>query len=165
MNMASLWKLPVIYVCENNQYNEYTHYRETTAGEITQRAAAFGIHNETIDGQDVQIVHSQALRLVERARQGDGPAFLHCNTYRFHGHHVGDIDRAYYRSKKEEDEWKTRRDPIALLADRLQKSKMADAKLLAQVEDEIAGEIKAGVEFAINAPYPDPDEVNEHVYA
>jgi acetoin:2,6-dichlorophenolindophenol oxidoreductase subunit alpha len=165
MNMASLWKLPVIYVCENNQYNEYTHYRETTAGEITLRAAAFGIHNETIDGQDVQIVHSTALRLVERAREGDGPAFLQCNTYRFHGHHVGDIDRTYYRSKKEEDEWKTTRDPIGLLADRVQKSRMADAKLLAQVEDEISGEIKAGVEFAINAPYPDPDEVNQHVYA
>jgi acetoin:2,6-dichlorophenolindophenol oxidoreductase subunit alpha len=165
MNMASLWKLPVLYVCENNEYNEYTHYRETTAGEITLRAAAFGVHNETIDGQDVQVVHSTALRFVERARHGDGPAFLQCNTYRFHGHHVGDIDRTYYRSKKEEDEWKTKRDPIALLADRLQKGAMADAKVLAQIEDEIAGEIKAGVEFAINAPYPDSDEVNQHVYA
>src|SRR6266446_10752365 len=99
MNMASLWKLPVIYVCENNQYNEYTHYSETTAGEVTARAAAFGIHVESIDGQDVRVVYTTTLRLVERARRGEGPAFLLCNTYRYRGHHVGDIDRTYYRSK------------------------------------------------------------------
>src|SRR5438132_1318801 len=86
MNMASLWQLPVIYVCENNQYNEYTSYRETTAGEVTARAAAFGIQSETIDGQDVNVVHSTSIKLVERARRGEGPAFLQCNTYRFHGH-------------------------------------------------------------------------------
>ena len=120
MNMASLWKLPVIYVCENNQYNEYTHYSETTAGEVTARAAAFGIHTESVDGQDVRAVHATALKLVNSARSGAGPAFLQCNTYRFHGHHVGDIDRAYYRSKKEEEEWKTQRDPVKLLADWLE---------------------------------------------
>src|SRR5574341_1492258 len=81
MNMASLWKLPVIYVCENNQYNEYTHYSETTAGEVTARAAGFGIHAESIDGQDVRAVHATALKLVKSARSGAGPAFLHCNTY------------------------------------------------------------------------------------
>src|SRR3989475_9958045 len=87
MNTASLWKLPVIYLCENNCYNEYTSYRETTAGEVTARAQAFGIHTETIDGQDVQTVHSTSAKLVARARKGDGPSFLLCNTYRFHGHH------------------------------------------------------------------------------
>jgi pyruvate dehydrogenase E1 component alpha subunit len=165
MNMASLWKLPVIYVCENNQYNEYTHYRETTAGEVTTRAEAFGIPTESIDGQDVKIVHAAAMKSVESARRGAGPSFLLCNTYRFHGHHVGDIDRAYYRSKAEEEEWKTRRDPIALLASWLQKNKMADRKALEAIEHELSTEMKSAVEFALNAKYPEPSEVNQHVYA
>jgi pyruvate dehydrogenase E1 component alpha subunit len=165
MNMASLWKLPVIYVCENNLYNEYTHYRETTAGEFTARAEAFGILSESIDGQDVELVHTTALRLVERARQGEGPAFLTCNTYRFHGHHVGDIDRSYYRSKKEEEEWKNKRDPIELLAARLVARKVADAKALKEIAEEVRREIEAGVAYALSAPYPDPGEVDQHIYA
>src|ERR671914_1770136 len=84
MNMASLWKLPVIYVCENNQYNEYTNHSESTAGSMKARAEAFGIHSKTIDGQNVRVVHETAVNLVEHARRGEGPAFLHCNTYRFH---------------------------------------------------------------------------------
>src|SRR5467141_3386053 len=96
MNMASLWKLPVIYVCENNLYNEYTHYRETTAGEIKARPEAFGILAEVVDGQNVREVYGTATQLVERARRSGGQAFLQCDTYRYHGHYVGDIDRAYY---------------------------------------------------------------------
>jgi acetoin:2,6-dichlorophenolindophenol oxidoreductase subunit alpha len=165
MNMASLWKLPVIYVCENNQYNEYTSYRETTAGEVTTRAEAFGIHSESINGQDVRLVHATSLEVVKRARRGDGPAFLHCNTYRFHGHHVGDIDRSYYRSKKEEEDWKTQRDPVKLFADWLQKNKLADSNLLQSIENEITGEINNAVDFALTAPYPAADEVDQHVYA
>ena len=165
MNMASLWKLPVIYVCENNQYNEYTSFRETTAGEVAARAGAFGIHTETIDGQNIHGVHATAIKLVERARHGEGPAFLQCNTYRFHGHHVGDIDRSYYRSKKEEEEWKTNRDPVKLLAEWLQKSEMADRKLLEKVQNEISAEIKEAVNFATSTPYPDPNEVDQDVCA
>ncbi|MGH7930507.1 MAG: thiamine pyrophosphate-dependent dehydrogenase E1 component subunit alpha [Candidatus Binatia bacterium] len=165
MNMASLWQLPVIYVCENNNYNEYTHYRETTAGEVAARAQAFGIQSENIDGQDVRLVHETVIKLVERARRGDGPAFLHCNTYRFYGHHVGDIDRAYYRSKSEEEEWKSHRDPIKLLADWLQKNNMTEATLLEKLESEIAAEIKAGLQFALDTPYPDTNQVGQHVYA
>ena len=165
MNMAALWKLPVIYVCENNQYNEYTNYQETTAGEVTARAEAFGIPTETIDGQDIRLVDATSRRLVDRARAGEGPAFLQCNTYRFHGHHVGDIDRAYYRPKKEEEEWKSRRDPIKLLAQWLQKSEMADGKLLETIENEIESEVKNAVQFALNAPNPERSEVTEHVYA
>jgi pyruvate dehydrogenase E1 component alpha subunit len=164
MNMASLWKLPVIYVCENNQYNEYTHFSETTAGDVTARAQAFGIHAESIDGQNVRAVHATALKLVNNARSGAGPAFLQCNTYRFHGHHVGDIDRAYYRSKAEEAEWKSKRDPIKLLAEWLEKNKLADGKLFQRIETEVAAEIKAAVTFALNAPYPQADEVDQHVY-
>ena len=165
MNMASLWKLPVIYVCENNLYNEYTHYSETTAGEILERAKAFGIPSESIDGQDVVLVHSVSQRLVERARKGAGPAFLLCNTYRFYGHHVGDIDRAYYRSKQEEEEWKAGRDPLKLLAQRLRKEKMADEATLGKIDDEIQSQVQAAVQFALDAPYPDVSEVDQHVYA
>jgi acetoin:2,6-dichlorophenolindophenol oxidoreductase subunit alpha len=165
MNMASLWKLPVIYLCENNLYNEYTHYSETTAGTIEARAKAFGIPTDSIDGQDVELVHRATVRLVERARKAEGPSFLLCNTYRFHGHHVGDIDRAYYRAKKEEEEWKNRRDPLALLTDKLKRLKIADEKHLSEIEKEIRNEIKEGVQFALNAPYPDADEVDQHVYA
>src|SRR6202795_2017118 len=102
MNLAQLWKLPVIYVCENNMYNEYTHYQETTAGTILGRATAFGIEAASVDGQDVRAVHELATRLVKRARSGDGPAFLQCDTYRYSGHHVGDINREYYRAQQEE---------------------------------------------------------------
>ncbi|TAK10221.1 thiamine pyrophosphate-dependent dehydrogenase E1 component subunit alpha, partial [bacterium] len=100
INMASLWKLPILYVCENNQYNEYTHYRETTAGDPAARAQAFGMETASIDGQDVGLVYTTTHRLAERARHGEGPAFLICDTYRYHGHHVGDINRSYYRPKK-----------------------------------------------------------------
>ncbi|HEX2225737.1 MAG TPA: thiamine pyrophosphate-dependent dehydrogenase E1 component subunit alpha [Candidatus Binatia bacterium] len=165
MNMAALWKLPVLYVCENNNYNEYTHYRDTTAGEVLARAQAFGIHGEAIDGQDVRLVHETSAKLVKRARHGDGPAFLHCNTYRFHGHHVGDVNRSYYRSKAEEEEWKARRDPIKLFGDWLLKNKWVDANLLDSLDHEISAEIKAAVQFALDAPYPDPSQVNQHVYA
>src|SRR5688500_1482264 len=89
MNMAALWKLPVIYVCENNLYNEYTHNSETLAGDILTRCAGFGIEGESVDGQDVRTVHATAEGIVERVRHGAGPGFLVCNTYRFHGHHVG----------------------------------------------------------------------------
>src|SRR6202140_79296 len=95
MNMAQLWKLPVIYVCENNMYNEYTHFSETTAGEILARPAAFGMQGESVDGQDVLGVFATARRFVELARQGLGPGFILCNTYRFRGHHAGDIKRDY----------------------------------------------------------------------
>jgi pyruvate dehydrogenase E1 component alpha subunit len=165
MNTASLWKLPVIYLCENNLYNEYTHYSETTAGEIEARAKAFGILTDSVDGQDVELVYRSALRLVERARKGEGPSFFICNTYRFHGHHVGDIDRSYYRSKREEEEWKGRRDPLKLLATKLSRLKIADEKLLAEIEKEMRREIEDGVQFALNAPYPDTDEVDQHVFA
>src|SRR5688572_24303342 len=99
MNMAQLWKYPVIYVCENNLYNEYTHHSETTAGSMTARAEAFGIYTVEVDGQDIREVYSTMQKLVERARKTKEPAFMLCHTYRYRGHHVGDINRGYYRSK------------------------------------------------------------------
>lgn len=165
MNMAQLWKLPVIYVCENNLYNEYTHHSETTAGDMMARALAFGICTEDVDGQDVRAVFETAQRLIERARRGDGPAFLLCNTYRFFGHHVGDINRGYYRTKEEEQQWRNERDPLQILARWLMDEGLADAGIFEQIEKETAQEIQEGVEFALNAPFPQPDEVTEDVYA
>src|ERR1700678_3762527 len=88
MNLAQLWKLPVIYVCENNMYTEYTNFLETTAGDILMRATAFGLDAASVDGQDVLAVYEKAGRLIDRARRGNGPSLLVCNTYRYTGHHV-----------------------------------------------------------------------------
>jgi pyruvate dehydrogenase E1 component alpha subunit len=167
MNMASLWKLPVIYVCENNLYNEYTHYSEALAGEVTARARAFGIYTETIDGQDVQLVYETTKRLVERARLGEGPAFLECLTYRYYGHHVGDISRSrtYYRSKEEEQEWRDIRDPLKLLSEKLVRQKLTDQIVLDRIQVDVKTEVEKGAQFAIDAPFPDQSEVDQHVYA
>jgi pyruvate dehydrogenase E1 component alpha subunit len=165
MNLAQLWKLPVVYVCENNLYTEYTHFSETTAGDILQRATAFGLEAERTDGQDVKQVYTAAARLIERARSGGGPGFLLCDTYRYHGHHVGDINREYYRAKNEEQHWKSNRDPLKVLGDFLLQEKFADAAVLAHMQEEITSEMKAAVAFAIAAPYPGVEEVEQDVYA
>jgi pyruvate dehydrogenase E1 component alpha subunit len=165
MNMASLWKLPVIYVCENNMYNEYTHYSEALAGEVTARAKAFGIHAETIDGQDVQLVYETTKRLVERARRGEGPAFLECLTYRYYGHHVGDISRTYYRSKEEEQEWRNNHDPLKILAERLIAGRLTDQAVLDGIQTDVRSEVEKGMQFGIDAAFPDPSEVRDDVFA
>jgi len=165
MNLAQLWKLPVIYVCENNLYNEYTHFSETTAGTILGRARAFGLEADSVDGQDVRAVNEVATRLVKRARAGEGPAFLQADTYRYSGHHVGDINREYYRSKQEEQYWKTERDPIQQHANWLLAQGYADAATLAEMNDVAASEMEAAVKFAVAAPYPGVDQVEQDVYA
>lgn len=165
MNMAQLWRLPVLYVCENNLYNEYTHHSETTAGSMRARAAAFGMLTVEADGQNIREVHLACRELVERARRGDGPAFLLCHTYRFLGHHVGDISRGNYRSSEEEQQWRSSRDPLKLLSDWLIHHGLADPALIGQIDREVAAEVAASVEFALNAPYPAPEEVGQHVFA
>ena len=165
MNMAQLWKLPVIYVCENNQYNEYTHNSETAAGSLAERGRAFGIHTVEVDGQDVRAVYTAMTELVARARRGEGPAFLLCHTYRFLGHHVGDIERSYYRSKDEESWWRGGRDPIKVLGEWLVAEIGVEAAVLARIDENVRAEVDAAVEFALNAPFPDPSEVDTNVYA
>jgi pyruvate dehydrogenase E1 component alpha subunit len=164
MNMASLWKLPVVYVCENNLYGEYTHYTETQSGSLGARAAAFGIPVAEVDGQDIRAVNAAAEQAVARARAGEGPSFLLCNTYRYYGHHVGDIQRGYYRSREEEEHWRRDRDPITLMGEWLEAEGIATRAELDAIRDEVDAEVQSGVTFALEAPYPDPSEVTQHVY-
>jgi acetoin:2,6-dichlorophenolindophenol oxidoreductase subunit alpha len=165
MNLAALWKLPVIYVCENNLYTEYTHFSETLAGDLLARGTAFGVPSEEVDGQDVRAVYAAASKMVEKARTGGGPSFLVCNTYRYTGHHVGDISREYYRSKQEEQLWKTDRDPLKLFSAWLRKEGVADAAGLLAIDKEVAEQMKTAVEFAIASPYPASYKAAEDVYA
>jgi pyruvate dehydrogenase E1 component alpha subunit len=165
MNMAALWTLPVIYVCENNLYNEYTHNSETIAGDILTRAKGFGVPGVSVDGQDVQAVYDAAKKLIDNARAGGGPQFLLCATYRFTGHHVGDVNREYYRSKQEEQLWKTERDPITLFSNWLIEQKIADRARLDLIKSEVEAEMKKAVQFAMESPYPAVDKVDQDIYA
>ena len=165
MNMAALWNLPVIYACENNGYSEYTKTDEIAAGSITARAEAFGIESFTVDGQDVLAVNDLTQKLVSRARKGEGPFFVELMTYRYHGHHVGDINRDYYRSKEEETIWKEERDPIVNFGKWLSEEGVASAEELQAIEAEIRAEAKAAVDYALAAKYPDANEVDMHVFA
>src|SRR3984893_8885969 len=143
MNMAALWKLPVIYVCENNLYGEYTPGTETVAGEILSRPRAVGVQAESVDGQDVQAAPPAMKRLGERARRGEGPAFLECKTYRYYGHHVGDVNREY-RTRDEERDWMTNRDPLQTLSSRLLPHGPADESVLERIRTDVQAEIDSG---------------------
>ena len=162
MNHAAIWDLPVIYVCENNQYGEYTATDSVTAGDtIADRASPFGIPNEVIDGNDVITVHNAAMKAVARAREGGGPSLIECMTYRHRGHHVGDPgDR--YRSEEERREWQAR-DPItryhAVLID-----EGYDAATLDRIDAEVKEEVADAVETAAGAPWPDAEEASQHVF-
>jgi pyruvate dehydrogenase E1 component alpha subunit len=165
MNMAALWKLPVIYACENNGYSEYTKTEEIAAGSILARAEAFGIEAHQVDGQDVLAVNELTQKLVARARKGEGPFFIELMTYRYHGHHVGDINRAYYRSKEEETDWKENRDPIIRFRSWLVEQGIATEDEIEALNAEIEKDAAEAVAYAEAAPYPDASEVDMHVYA
>ncbi len=110
-------------------------------------------------------MHAAAEKAVARARAGEGPTFLLCNTYRYYGHHVGDIQRAYYRSREEEEMWRRDRDPIKIMGEWLEAEDIATRAELDKIRDEVDAEVQAGVTFALEAPYPDPSEVTQDVYA
>jgi TPP-dependent pyruvate/acetoin dehydrogenase alpha subunit len=162
MNMAALWSLPVIYVCEHNRYGEYTRTELATAGDIRKRGEAFGIPTHVVDGMDVVAVHEAAAAAVERARSGDGPTFLICETYRYAGHGMSDRDRPY-RTREEEAEWRGR-DPI----DRLERLLLADAVTseaeLAALTAAVDAEMLEAIEFAKQSPDPQVEEVGRYVY-
>jgi pyruvate dehydrogenase E1 component alpha subunit len=110
-------------------------------------------------------VYNTAKKLVDKARAGEGPQFLLASTYRFTGHHVGDIKRDYYRPKEEEQLWKTERDPITLFSNWLVAQKIADPAALKKIEAEVDTEMKKAVQFAMESPYPDVDKVDQDIYA
>ncbi|MFT4158739.1 thiamine pyrophosphate-dependent dehydrogenase E1 component subunit alpha [Shinella sp.] len=164
MNMAALWNLPVIYACENNGYSEYTKTAEIAAGSLTARAEAFGIESFRVDGQDVLVVNELAEKLVARCRKGEGPFFVQLDTYRYHGHHVGDINRDYYRSKEEEALWKNERDPIVNFGRWLTAEGLASTGELAAIDAEVKADADAAVAYALAAPFPEPSQVGRHVF-
>ena len=164
MNMAALWKLPVIYACENNGYSEYTRTDEIAAGSITARAEAFGIEAHQVDGQDVLAVNELTEQLVARARKGEGPFFMELMTYRYHGHHVGDINREYYRSKEEEKDWKENHDPIIKFRGWLVEQGIATEDEIEALNDAVRKDAEAAVTYALEARYPDESEVDMHVF-
>ena len=158
-NLATIWKLPVVYVCENNQYAMSTRSDWSVAGgDPARRAAGYGIPGVTVDGMDLFAVNAAACDLVERARAGDGPAYLVCNTYRYHGHHAG--DPLNYREKEEVDRWREQ-DPI----ERVKRAALGAGIDVATLERDVAAEIEAAVEFAKSSPEPSVDELMTDIYA
>lgn len=164
MNMAALWDLPVVYVCENNHYGEYTPNDLTIAGEILDRARAFGIPAFEVDGQDIREVSNVAGDVVAAARRGEGPAFLQCTTYRYRGHHVGDIDRPY-RTREEELEWQTTRDPLRNLSTWLEAELSLEMEVVERLESDVRAAVDHAAAKALEDPFPDSSEVTTHVYA
>jgi pyruvate dehydrogenase E1 component alpha subunit len=163
-NIAVLWKLPLIYVCENNQYTEFTNYRKLQAGEgLVARAEAMGMPGIEVDGNDVIAVYQAALKLVERARLGEGPGMLVCHTFRYGGHHVGDPGTKY-RPKEEIEDWK-RRDPIPRFEKVLVEEGILSPGQIEEMHSQVEKRLADAVEAGRNAEFPDVSEVTEHVYS
>jgi pyruvate dehydrogenase E1 component alpha subunit len=163
LNLTSTWKLPVIFVCENNLYAMGTRQsRVMNIENIADRAAAYGIQGVVVDGNEVLAVYETTREAVERARKGEGPTLIECKTYRHKGH--SRVDPAKYRPKEEVQEW-LRKDPIKRFKDYLiQNNHLTEAELQA-IEKEVAAEIEEAVKFAVESPYPNPEEALEDVYA
>jgi acetoin:2,6-dichlorophenolindophenol oxidoreductase subunit alpha len=164
-NMAALWQLPVVYIMENNNYGEYTPAIKSTAGSGPARAEAMGIPARSVDGNDVLAVHEAAVWATEWARAGQGPAFVECKTYRWRGHHMGDQGDTYgYRGPDEIEAW-MKLCPIQRFKRYLVGGGLVDEQQLNDMDERIQQQIDDAVEFAKNAPYPDPAEVYQDVYA
>jgi|TARA_B100000315_G_scaffold250105_1_gene282387 pyruvate dehydrogenase E1 component alpha subunit len=163
LNMAALWSLPVVFVCENNGYGEFTEIDDVTAGRpYTKRGEAFDIPSIKGDGMDVLAVYEAVSKAVDRARQGDGPTFLIFDTYRYSGHHVG--DKQEYKNDEERQLWQSR-DPISKLADTMVKQKKATREDLQRLDDEINSTVAAAANQAKQMPEPDANDLGKHVYA
>ena len=163
INIASVWTLPVVFVCENNLYAMGT--RQSTVmktSNVADRATAYGIPGVVVDGNDVLAVYEKAHEAVARARRGEGPTLMECKTYRHKGH--SRFDPATYRAKEEVEEW-LRKDPVTRL-----KKKLLENRVLTEDEDEkmrqeVAAAVDEAVKFAMESPYPAPEEALEDVYA
>ncbi len=165
LNLAQLWKLPVIYVCENNLYNEYTHFSESTAGDICARATAFGIHAETVDGQSVETVYATAKRLIDRARSGRVRHF--CSAIPIATRATTWATSIANTTAPSRKSWSGRRSaiPSSCTARGSSQKGLPTRRRSMPFRLRASPEMKAAVEFAVAAPYPGPEEVEMHVYA
>lgn len=162
LNFAKVLALPAVFVCENNFYGEFTPMLKVTAGgDITSRAAAYGIPARTVDGNDLWAVREAAVEAVRRARGGDGPTLLECQTYRHHGH--SKADPAKYRPPEEVERWLAR-DPLEVAKRRLAELGVSDADV-AEVESSTNARIEQAVQSALAAAYPDPANENPTEFA
>jgi pyruvate dehydrogenase E1 component alpha subunit len=163
LNLAAIWTLPVVFLCENNGYGELSAASiMVSVPDVSMRAAGYGIPGVTVDGQDVVAVYEAVTGAVTRARRGDGPSLVETKTYRFHNHAFG-LPVENYRDQAEIDEWR-KRDPVELFRARLLAEGVLDDSGISGIEDEVAAEIGAAVAFAESSPYPSLDAAFEHVY-
>jgi pyruvate dehydrogenase E1 component alpha subunit len=163
LNMAAIWKAPVVFICVNNLYGEYSPLLTTTPiGDLARRADPYGFPGVIVDGQDVDAVHAATVEAVERARRGDGPTLVEMKTYRYRGHSRS--DPAKYRPAGELDFWKTR-DPIDLFGAKLAAEGVLSAAEQAAIRTEIQSDIDAAAARAADAPYPILEETAAYVYA
>jgi 2-oxoisovalerate dehydrogenase E1 component len=164
LNLAAIWKLPVLFVCENNLYaTEIALANVAGNPNVGSRAVAYGMPGVTVDGNDVQAVYNAAAEATRRARAGAGPTLIECRTYRTRAHSEGMRD-AGYRTSEEIEQWKAR-DPIKLWSECLQGNGTASAADLAAIDGEVKATIEQAVEFAKNSPYPEPATAFDYVYA
>ena len=164
LNMAGLWKLPVVFVCENNMYAISSHVKNTCAiKDIAKRAESYDMPGVTVDGMDVLAVRAATEKVVARARAGEGPSLLVCDTYRFLGH-GRNPDCSIYRTKEEEKEWRLRC-PINTLRAKLLDENIITEKTFETMETEIAQEIDLAVKFADESPFPVPEDLESDIYA
>ena len=163
LNMAQLWKLPIIFVVENNKWAiGMAHDRATSDPEIWRKADAFGMHGEEVNGMDVLAVREATQRALERARKGEGPTLLECLTYRFRGHSLADPDEL--RSEEEKNFW-ANKDPLKTLEKVITEKGIVSVKELREIEKEIDSEISESVEFALNADEPNSSELTNYIWS
>lgn len=157
LNVAQLWKLPVIFVCENNGFSEFSPSSTVTAGSIVDRAKPYGAAHEAVDGNDLIAVWQSAARAITRARNGEGPTLIEARTYRQRGHVEAEASflGSTYRTDDEVAEWMAR-DPIPAFAKRMLEAEQATQADLDRIEQEIMDEVAEAVRFAHDSPYPDP---------
>jgi len=165
VNLAAVWKLPVIFVCENNLYAVTTAAAKSLSVEdVADRGASYGIPGVAVDGQDVMAVYEATAEAVKRAREGSGPSLIECKTYRFMGHMGGKEILGTYRSQEEVEEW-TARDPITLFEASLLKMGALTKEDAAKIQERINSELDEAVAFAEESPMPEPEDALEDVYA
>ena len=167
MNMAACWKLPVVWVVENNLMAWFTPFCDTSAvKDIAQVAKAYDMPGVIVDGMDVFAVREAVGKAVDRARKGEGPSLIECKTYRFRAHSEGRPDVCHNKPRPPEiiEKWKER-DPVELCRARLLSEGILTDELMDRIERESAAETKEAERFAIESPYPDPSRLSEIVYA